>query len=134
MGTSIRMNVCCIDLGCSRPERRWSLLDPSHFKVQQAWDNRASKERQNCSRVSRSKTKHRRASSGQCEVYQPWRAADMAVQRSLCHLGMNAFTSVFGGAAACAIFNVGIPRDDRWNACLAMLANPSDAPDSFFTS
>lgn len=58
----------------------------------------------------------------------------MAVQRSLCHLGMNAFTSVSGGAAACAIFIVGIPRDDRWNACLAMLANPSDAPDSFFTS
>ena len=43
----------------------------------------------------------------------------MAVQRSLCHLGMNAFTSVFGGAAACAIFSVGIPRDDKWHACLA---------------
>jgi len=78
-----------------------------------AVDNRASKERQNCSRVSRSKTKHRRASSGQCEVRQPWRAAGMVVRTRLCHLGMNAFTSVFGGAAACAIFSVGIPRDDR---------------------
>lgn len=48
----------------------------------------------------------------------------MVVHRRLCHLGLNALTSVFGGAAACAIFNVGIPRDDRWDAaCLAMLAN-----------
>jgi hypothetical protein len=37
----------------------------------------------------------------------------MVVRTRLCHLGMNAFTSVFGGAAACAIFSVGIPRDDR---------------------